>query len=237
LPADPAAYARVRRFAVHYEPRAGVRIAEPRAVPEAIPPAPTLTAAEPFICRAGDLPVAAAPSCQESGSRSELLTCFAQAVKLRTSQVVSVCKADVYPAEARRHMLEGTAHIGVSYDRGGKLGAVSIAESSGQPMLDQRALDLVRQSVLPAPSELYATPFAVRIPVVFRMQRSDDVSTGWAPAAGAASSGKREGQARQPRMGTRSSATPTSSSKAKRAAAKAKKKNKTKKKKRASTQT
>lgn len=180
LPSEPAAYAQLRRFAVRFEPRSGVHVAEAHAAPDALPPAPPAAVAEPFSCRAGNLPPASVPSCQQSASRTELLTCFAQAVKARTSEVVGACGVDVYPLEARKQNLEGTTYVGVTYDRGGKLSAVAVTESSGQPLLDQRALELIRQSVLPAPEELHAAPFAVRIPVVFRMQRSD--RPGAAPA-------------------------------------------------------
>lgn len=181
LPSEPAAYAQLRRFAVRFEPRAGVHVAEAHAVPEALPPLPPTAVAEPFTCRAGNLAPASVPACQQSASRTDLLTCFAQAVKARTAEVVGACGVDVYPLEARRQNLEGTAYVGVTYDRGGKLSAVAVTESSGQPLLDQRALELIRQSVLPAPEELHAAPFAVRIPVVFRMQRSE--APGAAPAA------------------------------------------------------
>lgn len=241
LPADAATYARIRRFAVHYEPRSGVQVTDPRPVPEAAPPAPAAAAVEHLSCRGNSLPAAAPPACQQSGSRNDLLTCFAQAVKARTGQVVNACGLDVYPAEARRQMLEGTTHIGISFDRGGKLSGVSVAESSGVPMLDQRALELVRQSILPAPSELYATPFAVRIPVVFRMQRGDHAAAASAdtPAPGETAAAAAGGSVRGATAATpvKKASRPKSATKTKQAPGKAKKKSKKRKKRAPSTQT
>ena len=99
------------------------------------------------------------------------MTCFAQAVQRRAAKIVGACGVAAYPAEARKNRWEGTVQVGVSFDRGGKPAGVTVAESSGQPLLDQRALDIVQEALLPPPAELYATPFAVRVPMVFRMQR------------------------------------------------------------------
>jgi TonB family protein len=173
VPTDLQAYERVRRFGAIFEPGSGVQIVDAQApVPAgqsaASPAAPP--AAERFAC-AAELGPAPAPDCSQSGSRNHLLTCFAQAVQRRAVRLVSVCGAVAYPLEARRNRWEGSVQVGVSFDRGGKLAGVAVAESSGQALLDQRALEIVQQAMVPPPPELYATPFAVRVPVVFRMQR------------------------------------------------------------------
>jgi TonB family protein len=173
VPADLPGYERVRRFGAIFEPVSGVQIVDAQApVPAgqsaAAPAAPT--SAERFTCAAG-LGPAPAPDCSQSGSRNHLLTCFAQAVQRRAVRLVSVCSTVAYPLEARRNRLEGSVQVGVSFDRGGRLAGIAVAESSGQPLLDQRALEIVQQAMVPPPAELYATPFAVRVPVVFRMQR------------------------------------------------------------------
>jgi TonB family protein len=171
LPADAAGYERVRRFGLVYEPGRGLRVVEPQ--PFAGPqPAPAPPVSEPFLCSAGSIPVPTTPDCSRSGSRNDLLTCYAQAVQRRVVKLVSACGSAVYPVEARRNRWEGTAQVAITFDRGGKLSGVAVAESSGQSLLDQRALDLVREGLVPAPAELLATPFAVRVPVVFKMQRA-----------------------------------------------------------------
>ena len=170
LPADPAGYERVRRFGVVYEAVRGLRIVEPQPFAgQAAPAAPP--ASEPFMCSSASLPAPAAPDCSRSGSRNDLLTCYAQSVQRRVVNLVSACGSSVYPLEARKNRLEGSVQVTVTFDRSGKLNGVSVAESSGQPLLDQRALDLVREGLVPPPAELFATPFAVRVPVVFKMQR------------------------------------------------------------------
>jgi TonB family protein len=172
LPADPASLERVRRFGVVFDPAGGLRIAE--AEPFAGAPAPAAPqAAEPFLCSAASLPRAQAPDCRRSGSRNDLLTCYAQAVQRRVVTLVAMCGSTVYPVEARRNQWEGTAQVAITFDRSGKLSSVVIGESSGQAALDQRAVELVREGLVPPPAELFATPFAVRVPVVFRMQRQE----------------------------------------------------------------
>jgi len=174
LPGDQASYERLRRFSVLYEVRSGVRVVDAH-------PAPTeLQRQATFSCRAHG--AAAAPSCTALGSRTDLLTCYAQAVRARTVATASACGPAVYPLEARKARLEGTVQVGISFEGSGRLGAVTVAHSSGHQLLDQRALELVRESMLPPPPELVATPFVVQVPVVFQMQRSD----GTAPAAAAA---------------------------------------------------
>jgi TonB family protein len=173
VPADLAGYERVRRFGAIFEPRSGVQIVDAQAPTppgQGAAPAPPPAAAERFACAAGLAP-ALAPDCSQSGSRNDLLTCFAQAVQRRAVRLVKACGAVAYPLEARRNRWEGTVQVGVSFDRGGRLAGITVAESSGQPLLDQRALEIVQQAMVPPPPELYATPFAVRVPMVFRMQR------------------------------------------------------------------
>jgi TonB family protein len=171
LPADPAGYERVRRFGVVFDAGTGLSVEE--AKPFTGPVAPAPPPIEPFLCSAASIGAPAAPDCTRSGSRNDLLTCYAQAVQRRVVKLVSACGSAVYPVEARRNRAEGTVQVAVTFDRGGKLSGVAVAESSGQPLLDQRALDLVREGLVPPPGELFATPFAVRVPVIFRMQRPE----------------------------------------------------------------
>lgn len=172
LPADPAGYERMRRFGLVFEAPGGLRVvdAEPAAggAAEALP-------AEPFLCSASSLGRALAPDCSRAGSRNDLLTCYAQAVQRRVVKMVAACGSAVYPLEARRNRWEGTVQVAITFDRGGRLGGIDVAQSSGQLLLDQRAIDLVREGLVPPPGELFATPFAVRVPIVFRMQRGESV--------------------------------------------------------------
>lgn len=164
LPADPQRYERLRRFAVLYEARSGVRVVEAR-------PLASDPQRQAFACRSPDVP--AAPTCGAGGSHSDLLTCYAQALRAHTESTAAACGPSVYPLEARRNRREGTVHVGVNFEGGGQLGEVSVAQSSGHDVLDQRAVELVRESIVPPPPELLATAFVVQVPVVFQMQGSD----------------------------------------------------------------
>lgn len=193
LPSQPQAYARLRRFSVLYEVRSGVRVVDAPA------PSPQTPRTESFACRAPD--AAKAPDCTSGGSRADLLTCFAQAVRARTLGVAAACGADVYPQEARRNVWEGTVQVGISFESAGRLSVVAVAESSGHEVLDQRAVDLVRESIVPPPPELLATAFMVQVPVVFRMQAAqpDAAPAAKPPAAAPKPSAKpKGGKAKKP---------------------------------------
>jgi len=176
VPADVAGYERIRRFGVIIEPGGSIQIVDAKAL--VVPPrsAAAPVAASPperFVCTSAGLGPALAPDCSHAGSRNALLSCFAQAVQRRAVRLVSACAALAYPLEARRNRWEGTVQVGVGFDHGGKPAGLSIAQSSGQPLLDKRALEIVHAALLPPPHELYATPFAVQVPMVFRMHRSE----------------------------------------------------------------
>ncbi|MCW5621847.1 MAG: TonB family protein [Burkholderiales bacterium] len=193
LPSQPQAYARLRRFSVLYEVRSGVRVVDAPA------PSPQTPRSESFACRAPD--AAKAPDCASGGSRADLLTCFAQAVRARTLGVAAACGADVYPLEARRNAWEGTVQIEIGFESAGRLSVVSVAESSGHEVLDQRAVDLVRESIVPPPPELLASAFMVQVPVVFRMQEAqpDAAPAATPPAAAPKPSAKpKGGKAKKP---------------------------------------
>lgn len=56
----------------------------------------------------------------------------------------------IYPEGARRRGEEGQAAVRFSVDRSGRVVEAVIASSSGSALLDQAALELLRQAVLPA---------------------------------------------------------------------------------------
>jgi TonB family protein len=171
LPADAEGYERLRRFGVTFEPGAGLRMVDP--LPQQGQAGAAPAPAERFACNAASAGPATAPNCSHSGSRGELANCYVQALQRRVVKMVAACGAAAYPMQARKNRWEGTVQVAVAFERGGKFGGVSLAESSGQPMLDQRALQMVNEAMLPAPAELFATAFAVRVPVTFRMQHAD----------------------------------------------------------------
>lgn len=82
-------------------------------------------------------------------------------------------KGTWYPPAARRDGQEGRALVRFSLDREGQLVALRVSESSGNPLLDEAALETVRRAA-PFPPPPDGLPFAViediYLPVVFRLE-------------------------------------------------------------------
>lgn len=55
------------------------------------------------------------------------------------------------------------------YATGGYIKSINVGESSGYPALDERALDIARNTRFPnVPQELQSHDFVLRFPIVFR---------------------------------------------------------------------
>ena len=76
-----------------------------------------------------------------------------------------------YPAAARSRRQQGTAWVRASIDREGRLLALRLEQSSGQPMLDDAALQTFRraQPLPPIPDELKA-PQELVVPVEYYLR-------------------------------------------------------------------
>lgn len=78
-----------------------------------------------------------------------------------------------YPEQALGKRWEGTTQIEVRFDAGGYIRSIVLGESSGHPLLDEKALDLARNATFPdVPKELHSREFTVRFPIVFRLGKS-----------------------------------------------------------------
>ncbi|MBS1137885.1 MAG: TonB family protein [Proteobacteria bacterium] len=76
-----------------------------------------------------------------------------------------------YPRIARQRGWQGLVKMRVQFLPGGQVGQVSILSSSGFPVLDETALDMVRTADLPrAPDRLRSREFTVDVPVLFRLR-------------------------------------------------------------------
>lgn len=77
----------------------------------------------------------------------------------------------VYPPAAREQGLEGLVVLVVNLNRAGDVLAVSIGRSSGQPLLDQGALDTLRRAgpLPPVPEALPYTTLEMELTVSFRL--------------------------------------------------------------------
>ena len=76
-----------------------------------------------------------------------------------------------YPAVARRRNLTGTVIVDVEIDASGKVGRVTVVDSSSHAMLDEAALDALRAvSRVPFPPGVPPRRLRVRLPVVFEIR-------------------------------------------------------------------
>lgn len=76
-----------------------------------------------------------------------------------------------YPPAARRRSLTGTVHIEIVIEPSGGLGGVRIVESSSHAILDEAAVQSVKElEPIPFPSHLPPRPLRARLPVVFDLR-------------------------------------------------------------------
>ena len=145
---------------------------EPESEPEPAEAAPPPVAAAapqvsaPPVPEAAPAPVTAAPKAGLSPA-AEIAKASWQG-KLATH----VNKQQRYPAEARRKRIEGEAKIGFTIGRDGKVARARIVKSSGSPLLDRAAIQMIeRASPLPIPpAEIDGATFDLVLPVKFKVR-------------------------------------------------------------------
>jgi len=126
--------------------------------PRAAKPEPSLANAQP---PASSKPVT--PSKTKADADAEAaLDRFSREIRRAGSQVIADSSV---PAAADK----GTTQIDVLYATGGYIKSINVGESSGYPALDERALDIARNTRFPnVPQELQSRDFVLRFPIVFR---------------------------------------------------------------------
>jgi len=94
------------------------------------------------------------------------------AASWRQQMLAQVQEYKVYPEEARRRRDEAVVTVKFTMDRGGRVIYVRVLDSSGNPVLDQAAMDAVkRASPLPVPPPgIPGSPIAVVLPIAFRLE-------------------------------------------------------------------
>jgi TonB family protein len=102
--------------------------------------------------------------------RSQLIRRFVADLHARLAAVVQAKGAQAYPVDARRDEIQGEAVVRVQYAAGGEVENMGVVQSTCSPALDAAALALVGQATVAAPEQVRAGPFAVRLPVVFRLE-------------------------------------------------------------------
>ena len=141
----------------------------------------TIATALPMVFAFGALaqpepvPSAAAPPAAvrappaSASAHGKLLEAFAHDVMARVREHVQ--QGVAYPPEALANRCEGIVRIAVVYGWAGEIKDIAVRSSSGHPLLDQAALDIVRGMALPqAPDALRGTEFDITFPISFRLQ-------------------------------------------------------------------
>jgi periplasmic protein TonB len=105
-----------------------------------------------------------------SGQAAQANAAGNAAVSNYPGQVASRLRRSLrYPREAQRQGIRGEVHVRFTVNSGGGVGGISIARSSGSPVLDQAAIATVQRAApfpaIPAAAGRNSWPFTV--PLVF----------------------------------------------------------------------
>jgi protein TonB len=95
---------------------------------------------------------------------------FALLIQSRVGKLVQERGERAYPRLARERKWEGTAQIAVEFGANGQLKSIAVAETSGHAVLDQRAVEMVREVLPTVPRELRSRNFTVRLPILFMLK-------------------------------------------------------------------
>ncbi len=154
------------------EPRKEVR-PEPQPVPRVEPPPPPVAEATvqpapvavPVPPPAPPQPVA--PKREPSAALEPRLL---QTYGLSISNEIK--RHQKYPPVAQRRGWEGTAEVLLQIAADGKVTSITLGKSSGRPVLDEEALNMVRKAkpLPPAPQDLRGRELTVTVPIVFKLQ-------------------------------------------------------------------
>jgi len=76
-----------------------------------------------------------------------------------------------YPMAARRRGVTGSVHVEITVEPTGRIAAVSLVTSSSHALLDEAALEAVRNLPrMPFPADVTPRTLRVRLPVVFELR-------------------------------------------------------------------
>jgi protein TonB len=93
--------------------------------------------------------------------------------ELEAARALAASVRKHYPRMARERGWQGRVEVRVHFRRGGLVGEVALARSSGFAVLDEQALDMVKTADMPQlPQTLRGKDFYVSLPVEFRLQRN-----------------------------------------------------------------
>ncbi|MBI4190617.1 MAG: TonB family protein [Betaproteobacteria bacterium] len=102
---------------------------------------------------------------QAARNEADLLAGYGQALSR------AIARQQRYPRIAQVKGWQGTVEIAMQIAPGTRLQQVTVLRSSGFDVLDQHALEMVRDAapLPPAPEPLRSSEFSVRMPIVFRL--------------------------------------------------------------------
>jgi periplasmic protein TonB len=156
-----------------------VPAAQPRVepvTPPVQPPAPPVVAAtvQPAPVAAPVPPPASPPPAalkkvpSVPAVESSLLLTYGQSISKE------IKRYQKYPPVAQRRGWEGTAEVLLQIAADGKVTSITLGKTSGRPVLDEEALNMVRKaSPLPqAPQDLRGRELTVTVPIVFKLRES-----------------------------------------------------------------
>lgn len=157
------------------EPRTEVR-PEPQTVPR-VEPLPPPVAVAPVQPEPVAVPVPPPPPSQPAALKKESSVPAVESSLLLTyGQSISkeIKRYQKYPPVAQRRGWEGTAEVLLLIAADGKVTSITLGKTSGRPVLDEEALNMVRRaSPLPqAPQTLRGRELTVTVPIVFKLQES-----------------------------------------------------------------
>ncbi len=89
----------------------------------------------------------------------------------RTSLAISARRFKRYPALARERGWEGSVEIALYFRRSGPVPEILVAASSGRKILDEQALEMIRQASRTAemPERLNGRDFRIVLPIIFSL--------------------------------------------------------------------
>jgi protein TonB len=149
---------------------------DPRPIPRVEPPPPPVAAvpvqpvpvALPVPSSALPHPLALKKEPSVPAVEWSLLLTYGQSISKE------IKRYQKYPPVAQRRGWEGTAEVLLQIAADGKVTSITLGKTSGRPVLDDEALNMVRKaSPLPqAPQNLRGRELTVTVPIVFKLQES-----------------------------------------------------------------
>jgi protein TonB len=140
---------------------------------EAMEPTPPTPAAAPAAEAAEQAPPIIAPDALVGSPAEGSAADFAKAQETWDRAIMAhLGKHKRYPDAARTRRIQGVAQVAVVLDRRGQVLSSRIIKSSGSPVLDKEALDVMTRSApLPSlPPQMRAEQVELSIPVTFRLR-------------------------------------------------------------------